>query len=100
MKLPTFMGGAHPPAHKELTSECPIEAYVPQGLMVFPMSQHIGAPCSPTVKKGDRVLVGQKIGDTEAFVAAPILSSVSGTVVEVGLRQTIPGSLDTCGGGK
>ena len=96
MKLPTFMGGAHPPAHKELTSECPIEAYVPQGLMVFPMSQHIGAPCSPTVKKGDRVLVGQKIGDTEAFVAAPILSSVSGTVVEVGLRQTIPGSLDTC----
>ena len=96
MKLPTFLGGIHPPAHKELTADLPIESLVPSGLLVFPMSQHIGAPCSPTVKKGDRVLVGQTIGDTDAFVAAPILSSVSGTVVEVGARETIPGSKDTC----
>ena len=44
MKLPTFMGGAHPPAHKELTSECPIEAYEPKGLMVFPMLEHLVLP--------------------------------------------------------
>lgn len=44
------------------------------------MQMHIGAPCLPIVKKGDRVLVGQKIGDTDSFVSAPIHSSVSGTV--------------------
>jgi electron transport complex protein RnfC len=60
------------------------------------MSQHIGAPCVPLVKKGDRVLAGQKIADSEAFVSAPILSSVSGTVMDIGMRMTIPGSLETC----
>lgn len=49
----------------------------------IPMSMHIGAPCSPLVKKGDLVTVGQKIGDTDAFVAAPIHSSVSGKVTAV-----------------
>ncbi len=44
------------------------------------MSQHIGAPCNPIVKKGDRVLVGQVIGEATGFVSAPIHSSVSGTV--------------------
>ena len=60
------------------------------------MSQHIGAPCAPLVKKGDRVLAGQKIADTEAFVSAPIMSSVSGTVKDVGMRMTIPGSFELC----
>jgi electron transport complex protein RnfC len=48
------------------------------------------------VKKGDRVLAGQKIGDAEAFVSAPVLSSVSGTVKDIGMRMTIPGSLEPC----
>jgi electron transport complex protein RnfC len=48
------------------------------------------------VKKGDKVLVGQKIADTEAFVSAPILSSVSGTVKEIGMRMTVSGALDQC----
>jgi electron transport complex protein RnfC len=56
---------------------------MPKGNLVFPMSQHIGAPCDPIVKKGDRVLVGQKIGEAKGFVSAPIYSSVSGTVKEV-----------------
>jgi electron transport complex protein RnfC len=60
------------------------------------MSQHIGSPCVPLVKKGDHVLTGQKIADSEAFVSAPILSSVSGTVKDVGMRMTIPGSLEPC----
>lgn len=49
----------------------------------IPMSMHIGAPCSPIVKKGDTVTVGQKIGDTDAFMSAPIHSSVSGKVINI-----------------
>lgn len=47
------------------------------------MSQSMGAPCDPLVKKGDRVLVGQKIGDSDKFMSAPVHSSVSGTVTAV-----------------
>lgn len=47
------------------------------------MSQHMGAPCVPTVKKGDKVKVGQKIGDSEAFMSCPVHSSVSGEVTDV-----------------
>lgn len=47
------------------------------------MSQHMGAPCEPLVKAGDSVLVGQKIGDTDAFLSAPVHSSVSGTVKSI-----------------
>lgn len=49
----------------------------------IPLSMHIGAPCSPLVKKGDSVTVGQKIGDTDAFMSAPIHSSVSGKVTGI-----------------
>lgn len=48
------------------------------------MSQHMGAPCSPLVKKGDLVKVGQKIGKSEAFMSCPVHSSVSGEVTDVG----------------
>lgn len=51
--------------------------------VIIPMVQHIGAPCSPTVKKGDVVKVGQTIGYSEAYVSSPIHSSVSGTVTRV-----------------
>ena len=52
----------------------------PPEQVFIPLSQHIGAPCAPLVKKGDRVLVGQKIGDTDARLTVPVHSSVSGTV--------------------
>lgn len=51
--------------------------------VILPMSMHIGAPCRPTVKVGERVLVGQKVGDSDAYVSAPIHASVSGTVKEI-----------------
>lgn len=76
----TFKRGIHPPDNKEQTKNKAIKLLLPKGDMVFPMVQHIGAPCKPIVKKGDRVLVGQKIGESEAFVSSPIVSSVSGTV--------------------
>lgn len=98
MNLPTFLGGVHPPEGKALTENKAIEILRPNDSreFVYPLSQHIGAPCSSLVKKGDRVLAGQKIADTEAFVSAPIFSGVSGTVKEVAPRMTIAGSIDPC----
>ena len=99
MNLPTFLGGVHPPEGKALTENKAIEKLMPENpgeLFVYPLSQHIGAPCSPIVKKGDAVLVGQKIADTEAFVSAPIYSGVSGTVKEIAPKMTIAGSIENC----
>ena len=72
MNLPTFLGGVHPPEGKALTENKAIEILRPEDTreFIYPLSQHIGAPCSPVVAKGDRVLAGQKIADTEAFVSA------------------------------
>jgi electron transport complex protein RnfC len=96
MRLPTFRGGIHPPDGKSLTEGKEVEIYRPTGELVYPMSQHLGVPCTPVVKKGDRVLVGQKIADSDAFVSAPILASVSGTVKELGMRMTISGAMEQC----
>ena len=67
-------------AHHKNIDKCQTEIMpVPKQVMI-PMSMHIGAPCKPLVKRGDQVKVGQLIGDTDAFVSAPIHASVSGTV--------------------
>jgi electron transport complex protein RnfC len=58
------------------------------------MSQHIGAACIPLVSAGDRVTVGQKIGDSEAPVSAPVHSSVSGTVVSIDEFMSSLGTMD------
>lgn len=83
MKLLSFKGGTHPHDNKEHTANKPIKNLTPAKIMVYPMSQHIGAPCDPIVKKGDRVLMGQKIGEAKAFVSVPVHSTVSGTVIAV-----------------
>jgi len=83
LKLLSFKGGTHPHDNKEYTADKPIYDLQASKIMVYPMSQHIGAPCDVLVKKGDRVLMGQKIGDSTAFVSAPIHSTVSGTVINV-----------------
>ncbi len=80
MKALTFRGGLHPNDRKESTMNCAIEELPASQTMIYPMVQHIGAPCEPLVKKGDRVLVCQKIGDSKAFVSVPVHSTVSGTV--------------------
>ena len=83
MKIKTFsMGGIHPRENK-LTHEVPtIVAELPKQA-IFPLSQHIGAPANPVVKKGDKVKVGTMIAEPGGFVSAPIYSSVSGTVFKV-----------------
>ncbi len=75
-------GGAHVPHYKNTSAKESVFMPIPKTVLI-PMSQHIGAPCKATVKKGDKVYVGQLIGDSEAFVSAPIHSSVSGTVKEI-----------------
>ncbi len=88
----TFRGGIHPPHFKKQTEASPIEeAFLPKEV-VIPLHQHIGAPCEPIVKVGDNVKVGQKIGDTKAFVSAPVHSSVSGIVTKIAKRNTPTGS--------
>lgn len=68
--------------HKNTENSASVSLPLPK-LVRIPMSMHIGAPCSPVVKPRDNVLVGQKIGDTDAFMAVPIHSGVSGTVKAV-----------------
>ena len=61
MAFLTFRGGVHPYDGKELSKEKPITDYAPGKELVYPLSQHIGAPAKPVVKKGDHVLAGQII---------------------------------------
>ncbi len=77
------LGGIHPPEEKHRTAGRPVEeAPLPERLVV-PLSQHIGAPARPVVKKGDRVLAGQKIGEPVGFVSVPVHAPTSGRVVAV-----------------
>lgn len=76
-------GGVHPPEFKEITAEMAIEPLPAPDKVYIPLSQHIGPPCEPLVKKGDAVKIGQKIADSDAFVSAPIHASVSGKVEKI-----------------
>ncbi len=80
----SFKGGVHPRDEKELTSKKSVRKMNEPSKVIIPMLQHIGAPCKPLVKKGDKVKAGQVIGDSEAKVSAPVHASISGTVVSVG----------------
>ena len=79
----TFKGGVHPFEGKEMSKDCPVEKYLPKADLAYPLSQHIGAPAKPVVKKGDHVLAGQMIAEAGGFVSAPIHASVSGTVTGI-----------------
>ena len=95
MGLATFKGGIHPYEGKELSENKPVQVLTSKGEMVFPMAQHIGAPAKPLVAKGDRVLVGQKIGEAGGFISANVICSVSGTVKAVEPRLMVNGTMVT-----
>ena len=76
----SFKGGIHPPYNKQLSSGKAIEQAPVPAEVTIPLNQHIGAPNSPLVSVGDRVSVGQKIAESEAFVSATVFSSVAGVV--------------------
>ena len=91
-----FRGGIHPPDRKEGSAGSPIQrAPIPERLIV-PMSQHLGAPCTPLVAKGDRVERGQVIGDVDAMISAPVHAPAAGEVVSVGLALTPSGTRCVC----
>ena len=87
----TFSGGIHPYDGKDLSKDKPIKEVLPKGDLVYPLSQHIGAPAQPIVKKGDKVLTGQKIAEAGGFVSAPIYATVSGTVKAIEPRRVVTG---------
>lgn len=83
MKLRTFrIGGIHPEENKLSSDVATQTAKLPRQA-IFPLSQHIGAPAKPVVKKGDKVKVGTLLAEAGGFVSAPIYSSVSGTVLKI-----------------
>ena len=76
----SFRGGVHPRGYKELSAKKPFEVFLPKGDLVFPLSQHLGKPAVPVVKKNDTVKVGQLIAKADGFISSNIHSSVSGKV--------------------
>ena len=87
-----FFGGIHPKYNKEMSKTIPTVKTIEPKTVVIPMLQHIGAPCTPLVRVGDRVKKGQKIGDGEGL-CVPVHASVSGTVVAIEPRPHTRGGL-------
>lgn len=86
MALLTFKGGIHPDDGKDLAKNKEIVELKPKGDLIYPVSQHIGAPAKPIVAAGDHVLKGQMIAEAGGFVSAPVYASVSGTVKAIAPR--------------
>ncbi len=86
----TFRGGVHVPEEKNTRSKS-VQLFDSPNTVSIPMSQHIGAPCVPTVKKGDRVDMGQVIGEVKAGLGCPVHASVSGTVIAIEEKRNAMG---------
>lgn len=95
-EVKTFEGGAHIPHFKVYTEAKPIEKLSTPSEVIIPLLQHSGAACEPLVKEGDKVKIGQKIGESEEFFSAPVHASVSGTVKAIEPRTVPTGGQDTC----
>ena len=87
----SFFGGIHPKGNKQYAEHKAVQEFPAPDLLVVPMAQHIGAPCKPLVKKGDRVTVGQKIGDNQGL-CVPVHAPVSGTVKSVEMKAHTSGT--------
>jgi electron transport complex protein RnfC len=83
----SFRGGVHPPENKHLTGDSKIQSGPVAKEVAIMLSQHTGAVCQPLVKKGDVVKAGQKIGDNDAFISAPVHSPINGKVKDVTLQS-------------
>ena len=85
----TFRGGIHPDDGKAMSKDKPIREVLPKGELVYPLSQHIGAPAQAIVKTGDQVTRGQMIAQPAQGLSVGIHASVSGKVTEVTDRYII-----------
>ncbi len=88
----SFFGGVHPKENKWYACDKAVQDFPEPDILVIPMSQHIGAPCKPLVKKGDLVTVGQKIGDNQGL-CVPVHASVSGKVKAVEQKPHTSGTM-------
>ena len=87
-----FFGGIHPKYNKEMSTRVTSFHSITPKAVIIPLSQHIGAPCTPLVQVGDKVLKGQKVGDGEGL-CVPVHASVSGTVVAIEPRPHTSGRM-------
>ena len=92
----TFMGGVDVPPSKSLTNKVAIERCPAPDVVYIPLSQHIGAPAKPVVKPGDKVKIGQVIGEAGGFVSTNIHASVSGMVMKLENRYMPHGMISQC----
>jgi electron transport complex protein RnfC len=91
LKFNSFRGGIHPPDSKLTAGKAIEKARLPANVIIL-LHQHVGAPCKPLVQEGDEVKAGQKIGDSDSFVSAPVHSSISGVVKEIHTQLSPTGS--------
>ena len=84
MRLKTFPGGIHPHDEKHYSASASISNFPTPKRVVIHLSQHIGAPSTPMVEKGDVVLKGQLIAQASGFVSLNQHASISGTVSKIG----------------
>ena len=92
----TFERGVFLPHYKESTEKNAIADLPLPKELIIPLKQHIGAPNKPLVTVGEKVTVGQKIGESEAFVSAPVHTGLSGTVREIAKRPGLTGEMLDC----
>ncbi|MDH3997336.1 MAG: electron transport complex subunit RsxC, partial [Desulfuromonadales bacterium] len=92
-RLKSFSGGIHPPDNKQWSAHKPIEDCPLPEELTIPLSQHIGAPATACVEKGQQVAKGQMVGDAKGFVSVPVHASTSGEVVAVEPRPHPSGSM-------
>lgn len=91
MKLHTFkIGGIHPAENKIAAGKAIENLPLPEEV-VLPVAQHIGAPATPIVKRGDKVKRGDRVADAGGFVSAPVHTPISGTVVKIDTARTPQG---------
>ena len=90
-KSKSFKGGVHPSEWKELTEKLSFEIMPNPKQVIIPLSQHIGKPANPLVKKKDEVKAGQVIAEADGFISSPIHSPVSGIVKDIHRENTVSG---------
>ena len=83
MKFFGFKGGVHPAENKNQTENLTTERVALPKMLYLPLLQHIGTPLDPIVKVGDKVLKGQVIADSTAFLSSPVHASTSGTIKKI-----------------
>ncbi len=93
MEAKAFLGGLNIPHYKSFSEKKPITDISLPGEIIIPLSQHTGAPCKPLVKVGDKVKAGQKIGESDSFVSAPVHASLSGTVKSIEDKPFVTGDM-------